>query len=146
MPFATVEHTARGFLVAPPEKAANAIVGQCKQMAAAPEPALTISRHVREISWIAVVVRVTQWEPCAPLLEVKRHPRRDTLIANVASPLRVHRPGLWSRLAADDHPVDAPLVTDAGAVTLTTFNDVRLIIGVLIDANPARQTRQPIER
>src|SRR6266511_241816 len=45
--------------------------------------------------------------PAAPLLEEVGRTCGLALVAEVACPLRVHRPGLRAALATDDHPVDA---------------------------------------
>ena len=49
-------------------------------------------------------------EDAAPLFEEKRDVRLPALVSNVAHPGRGHRPGVWTRLATDDHPVDIPQV------------------------------------
>jgi hypothetical protein len=45
--------------------------------------------------------------PAAPLLEEKRNPRTSTLIPHVDRPIRIHGTSLGTRLASNNHPVDA---------------------------------------
>src|SRR5690606_2489371 len=49
--------------------------------------------------------------PLAPLLEEERHPCAAALVAQVACPVWVHRPGVRPGLATGDDPVDAGLST-----------------------------------
>src|SRR5690606_8960286 len=60
--------------------------------------------------------------PRAPLLEEEGHPGLNTLVAQVAEPLRMRRPGAGPRFPTDDNPVQpragsytAPLCGPCGA-------------------------------
>jgi hypothetical protein len=47
--------------------------------------------------------------PFAPLLEKEGNTSTDTLVTDIADPLRVHWPSSWAGLATDDNQSDARL-------------------------------------